>query len=115
MKITPDPRIAGYIEELETPSVVSYSHFTLARLWDEHGRDVIENLLNEHFAKQREEDMREQSELAARRQRLEEQAAEQGITVEQLTCRHEWNQSEGEADENGGRIYCLKCGLDGDA
>lgn len=46
---------------------------------------------------------------------IEEQAAEQGISVEQLLCKHEWNQSEGEADESGGRIYCLLCGLDGDA
>jgi len=30
-------------------------------------------------------------------------------------CVHEWNQTEGEADENGTRIYCLICGADGDA
>jgi hypothetical protein len=59
--------------------------------------------------------VRNQAERSEHREKLEQQAAEQGITVEQLTCRHEWNQSEGEADENGGRIYCLKCGLDGDA
>jgi hypothetical protein len=30
-------------------------------------------------------------------------------------CRHEWNQTPAEADESGGRIYCLLCGDDGDA
>lgn len=29
-------------------------------------------------------------------------------------CAHEWNQTEGEADESGTGIYCLKCGQDGD-
>lgn len=46
---------------------------------------------------------------------LQEQADEQGATVAQLQCKHEWNQTPGEADESGGRIYCLKCDLDGDA
>ena len=30
-------------------------------------------------------------------------------------CRHQWNQTPAEADENHGRIYCLVCGDDGDA
>lgn len=47
--------------------------------------------------------------------RDEESAAEQGLTLEQYRCRHDWNQSAAEADESGGRIYCVKCGVDGDA
>lgn len=30
-------------------------------------------------------------------------------------CSHEWNMTAAEADECGGRIYCLVCGADGDA
>jgi hypothetical protein len=36
-------------------------------------------------------------------------------TPDTETCAHDWNQTEGEADENGTRIYCLNCGADGDA
>lgn len=29
-------------------------------------------------------------------------------------CRHEWSQTDGEADESDGRIFCMLCGEDGD-
>lgn len=35
--------------------------------------------------------------------------------ADEMNCAHEWNQTAGEADESGTRIYCLKCGADGDA
>lgn len=34
---------------------------------------------------------------------------------DESVCDHEWNQTAGEADESGTRIYCLLCGQDGDA
>ena len=35
--------------------------------------------------------------------------------TEEEECEHDWNQTIGEADESGDRIYCLNCGQDGDA
>jgi len=43
-----------------------------------------------------------------------EAAAAAGVTVQQYLCRHEWDQTEGEADESGRPILCTKCGLCGD-
>ena len=45
-----DPRIAAYVAELNQQSVVSYSHRTLRYLYQEHGTEVIDQLLNEHWA-----------------------------------------------------------------
>jgi len=33
---------------------------------------------------------------------------DQGISIEQYTCHHQWS------DLEGYRVYCLYCGLDGD-
>lgn len=47
---TPDPIIAAYIKELNTPCVVSYSHHTLHRLNVQYGKCTIDKLLSEYFA-----------------------------------------------------------------
>ena len=38
-----------YIAELEVDSVVSYSHFTLRRLYHRFGKQVVKEWLNNHF------------------------------------------------------------------
>ena len=55
-KPIPEPRIAAYIKELGTTSVVSYSHFTLMRLYKGHGKDTIDALLHSYFHNEREWD-----------------------------------------------------------
>ena len=54
-KPTPDPRVAGYIAEIEQPGIpyVSYSHTTLLRLYAAHGKDVVNNLISDYFAEVR--------------------------------------------------------------
>ncbi len=42
-------------------------------------------------------------------------AGAHGQEAAEPVCDHEWNQTMEEADESGTRIYCLKCGQDGDA
>lgn len=52
-----DPRIADYVRQVSEPGVpyISYSHKTLWDLYYIHGKDVINNLLTEHWARQREQ------------------------------------------------------------
>ena len=52
---TPDPIIAAYIKELNTPCVVSYSNVTLHRLNAQHGYDKVSELLRNYFAAERAE------------------------------------------------------------
>ena len=54
---TIDPRIAAYVEEISKPGIpyVSYSHHTLLTMYIEHGKQVVDHLLPEHWAKQREQ------------------------------------------------------------
>ena len=40
-----------YIAELEVDSVVSYSHFTLRRLYNRFGKQVVKEWLKNHFDK----------------------------------------------------------------
>lgn len=48
---TPDPRISAYVAEISIVGIpyVSRSHVTLLRLYDEHGKAVVEGLLNSYF------------------------------------------------------------------
>lgn len=48
----PDPRIAAYVAEVSVPGIpwISTSHNTLSRLYGEHGRDVVDGLLHEHWS-----------------------------------------------------------------
>lgn len=52
-----DPRIADYVRQVSEPGIpyFSYSHKTLWDLYYIHGKDVIDNLLTEHWARQREQ------------------------------------------------------------
>ena len=52
-KPTPDPRIAAYIKELGTNSIVNYSHNTLSCLYSTHGENVVRGLLDRYFAELR--------------------------------------------------------------
>ena len=47
----PDSHIAVYVAEVSKPGIpyVNHSHVTLARMYDEHGRAVIDNLLDEYW------------------------------------------------------------------
>lgn len=47
----PDPRIAAYVAEVSRPGVpyLSTSHLTMGRLYQEHGRCVIDQLLKEYW------------------------------------------------------------------
>jgi hypothetical protein len=48
--VKPDPRIAAYVAELEGPCpVVNYSHLTLLALHQQHGKVLIENLLEQYW------------------------------------------------------------------
>lgn len=51
-----DPRIAAYVKEVSKPGIpyVSYSHHTLRAMYIEHGKQVVDHLLTEHWANQRE-------------------------------------------------------------
>lgn len=57
-KPTPDPRIAAYIAEIETPGIpyFSYSHLTLCRLNGEHGQQAVDALLSDYFLRLRQWD-----------------------------------------------------------
>lgn len=50
--VQPDPRIAAYVAEVSQPGIpfVSTSHITLLRLYEQHGKDVIDQLLAEYWA-----------------------------------------------------------------
>jgi hypothetical protein len=53
--IKPDQRIAHYVAELEGPlPVVSRSHLTLRALYCAYGPDLINDLLDQHWAACRE-------------------------------------------------------------
>lgn len=50
-----DPRIAAYVQEVSRPGIpcVSYSHETLRQLYIDHGKQVIDDLLDAHWEEQR--------------------------------------------------------------
>lgn len=53
---TPDPRITPYLDALSKPaSWVSQTSLLLYRLGVQHGHDVIDQLLNNHWKKVRDE------------------------------------------------------------
>lgn len=60
-KPIPDPRIAAYVAELSTNSVVSYSHLTLHRLNVEHGAALVQSLLDAHWKALREYDAQQRT------------------------------------------------------
>lgn len=47
-----DQRIAAYITELSTETVVSYSHRTLRTLYILHGKALIDELVADYFKEQ---------------------------------------------------------------
>jgi hypothetical protein len=51
-----DPRIAAYVEEVSQPGIpyVSRSHGTLMHICALHGKQIIEDLLAEHWKQERE-------------------------------------------------------------
>ena len=50
----PNPAIAAYVKELSVSSVVSYSHYTLAALYEVYGEEQVNMWLDEYWRALRE-------------------------------------------------------------
>ena len=55
-----DQRIAAYVAEVSQPGIphFSTSHITLRNLYSDHGKEVIDQLLSDHWETERQDALR---------------------------------------------------------
>lgn len=61
-----ESKVQAYVDELRTNSVVSYSHYTLAKLYGEFGQKAVQAELDKHWAAEREARAKAEAEVVAK-------------------------------------------------